>query len=98
MPRGAIGRIRSAIRNAAYDITGHAVEEMAEDGLDFIDVETAILNGRVVKTQKDDPRGTRYAVRGVGADGITFLETVGRFTERGRYLIVTAYKLVESET
>jgi len=48
MPRGAIGRIRLAIRNAAYDITGHAVEEMAEDGLDFIDVETAILNGRVV--------------------------------------------------
>lgn len=77
MPRGAIGRIRSAIRNANYDITGHAVEEMAEDGLDFIDVETAILNGRVVKTQKDDPRGTRYAVRGVGADGITFLGPLG---------------------
>ncbi len=97
MPRSAIDRIRSAIRNAAYDTTGHAVEEMAEDGLDLIDVEMAILNGRVVKTQKDDPRGTRYTVRGVGGDDITILETVGRFTETGRYLIVTVYKLEESE-
>jgi len=71
---------------------------MAEEGLDLIDVEAAVLNGRVGKTHKDDPRGTRYVVRGVGADGITFLETVGRFTETGRYLIVTVYRLGESET
>lgn len=34
MPRSVIDRIRSAIRNAAYDTTGHAIEEMAEDGLE----------------------------------------------------------------
>ncbi|MBM4256263.1 MAG: hypothetical protein FJ147_10235 [Deltaproteobacteria bacterium] len=42
MPRRAIERIRDAIRTAAYDMTSHAVEEMAEDSLDFADIETAI--------------------------------------------------------
>ena len=90
-------RIREAVRNTAYDMTSHAVEEMAEDGLDFIDVETAILNGRLVKTEKDDPRGTRYTVHGTGADGATPVGTTGRFKETGRYLIITVYKVTEPE-
>ena len=57
MPRRVLDRIRMAVRNAAYDMTVHAVEELAEDKLDFIDVETAILNGRLIKTEKGDPRG-----------------------------------------
>ena len=88
-------RIRAAIRNAAYDVTAHATEEMAEDALDVVDIETAILNGRLVKTDRDDPRGTRYTVHGIGADGITPVGTVGRFTGTGRYLIITAYEIME---
>ena len=88
MSRRILDRIRRAIRNALYDMTLHAVEEMAEDQLDFVDVETAVLNGRLMKTEKDDPRGVRYAVHGTGADGKTPVGTVGRFTETGRYLII----------
>ena len=84
MPRHPIDRIRDAIRNAAYDLTAHAVEEMAEDQLDLVDVETAILNGRVVRIQRNDPRGRRYTIHGIGAGGITPVGTVGRFTETGR--------------
>ncbi len=69
MPRRILDRIRMALRNAAYDMTVHAVEELAEDKLDFIDVETAILNGRLIKTEKGDPRGTRYIVHGTGELG-----------------------------
>jgi Domain of unknown function (DUF4258) len=90
LSRRILDRIRAAIRNAAYDVTAHAIEEMAEDTLDVVDIETAILNGRLVKTDRDDPRGTRYTVHGVGADGITPVGTVGRFTGTGRYLIITA--------
>jgi hypothetical protein len=68
---------------------------MAEDALDIVDIETAILNGRLVKTDRDDPRGTRYTVHGIGADGITPVGTVGRFTSIGRYLIITAYEIME---
>jgi len=97
MPRRILDRIREAIRNAAYDMTIHAVEEMAEDKLDLIDVETAILNGRLIKTEKDDPQGTRYTVQGIGADGATPVGTTGRFKETGRYLIITVYAVTEPE-
>ncbi len=59
MPGRLLDRVRVAVRSQQYDVTKHAVDEMAEDGIDIIDVETAILNGRIAKTQKDDPRGTR---------------------------------------
>jgi len=95
LSRRILDRIRAAIRNAAYDVTAHAVEEMAEDALDVVDVETAVLNGRLVKTDREDPRGTRYTVHGIGADGITPVGTVGRFTGTGRYLIITAYEIME---
>ena len=97
MPRRILDRIRMAIRNAAYDMTIHAVEEMAEDKLDFIDVEAAILNGKLIKTEKDDPRGTRYTIHGTGADGDIPVGTTGRFTETGRYLIITVYEATEPE-
>jgi hypothetical protein len=95
LSRRIFDRIRAAIRNAAYDVTAHAIEEMAEDALDIVDIETAILNGRLVKTDQDDPRGTRYTVHGIGADGITPMGTAGRFTGTGRYLIITAYQIME---
>ena len=98
MPRRIIHQIRAAIPNATYDMTLHAVEEMAEDELDLIDVETAILNGRPIKTERDDPRGPRYILHGTGADGMTPVGTVGRFTEPGYYLIITVYKVAELET
>ena len=36
MPRRILDRIQEAIRDAAYDMTIHAVEEIAEDKLDLV--------------------------------------------------------------
>ena len=69
----------------------HAVEEMAEDDLDIADVEHAVLNGRVERIERDDPRGNKYVVEGMAADGVTRVGVVGRFTGSGRYLIITTY-------
>lgn len=71
---------------------------MAEDDLALVDVEMAILKGRVIKTERDDPRGARYTVHGTGADGTTIVGSVGRFTETARYLIVTVYRVTGQET
>ena len=46
----------------------HAMEEMAEDNLDIIDIEHAVLNGKRARTDKDDPRGARYVIEGTAAD------------------------------
>ena len=95
MPRRVIERIRDAIRSQQYDVTKHAVDEMAEDGLDIVDVETAIVNGSITKTERDDPRGTRYTVLGVAADSVTRVGSAGRFTETSRYLIITVYEVTD---
>jgi len=90
-----IVRIRERIRSQRYDITAHAMEEMAEDGFDIIDVENAMLGGKIIRVEKDDPRGTKYVIEGVVADGNTTIGIVGRFTGTGRYLIITVYEVVK---
>jgi hypothetical protein len=88
-------RIQIAISNGEYDVTVHAVEEMAEDGLDIFDVESAILNGQVTKAETDDPRGTRYTIIGTAQDERTRVGVVGRFKETGIFLIITVYTVNE---
>jgi len=75
-------------------MTVHAMEEMAEDNLDICDVEHAILSGKVVRTQRDDPRGTKYVVEGPSADQQSTVGVVGRFTSSSRYLVITIYVIV----
>jgi hypothetical protein len=77
----------------AYDMTVHAMEEMAEDGFDIIDVEHAVLSGQIVEREKDDPRGTKYVVEGVASDGDTQVGVVGRFEGNETYLIITIYEV-----
>jgi hypothetical protein len=71
----------------------HAVEEMAEDGLDILDIEEAILNGQIVHRTKRDPRGTKYTVEGLALDGETPVGIVGRFHVKDRFLIITVYEV-----
>ena len=75
----------------------HAVEEMAEDNLDIIDIEHAVLNGRLDRTERNDPRGTRYVIEGAAADKQNAVGVVGRFTSTDRYLIITVYAMIEPE-
>lgn len=72
-------------------MTIHSSEEMADDNLRIIDVENAVLNGKIRKRQKDDPRGIKYVINGSGSDESTPVGVVGRFKETGVFLIVTVY-------
>ena len=78
-------------------MTVHAMEEMAEDDLDILDVEHAILNGQVVRREKDDPRGPKYVVEGFAANEETSVGIVGRFQARERYLIITIYEVTKDK-
>jgi hypothetical protein len=73
----------------------HAMEEMAEDDLDIVDVEQALLTGQLIRTEKDDPRGTKYVVEGFAIDGETAIGVVGRFLGSERYLIITIYEIAK---
>jgi hypothetical protein len=74
-------------------MTIHAVEEMAEDDLDLLDIEEAVLNGRVVRRDKHDPRGTKYTIEGLALDGERLVGVVGRFHGIDRFLIITVYDI-----
>jgi hypothetical protein len=91
MPRSRLERIRDCIRRRHYDMSAHAMEEMAEDFLDILDIEAAALSGTLSRMEKVDPRGTKYVVVGLAADTRTPVGIVGRFVGDGRFLIITVY-------
>ena len=97
MSRRLLETIRDAVIRGDYDLTRHAVDEMAEDNLDILDVESAILNGEIAKTEMDDPRGSRYTIIGLAQNERTEVGVVGRLTETSIYLVITVYEVTEQE-
>ena len=97
MPQRNIERIREKIRRRQYDMSKHAMEEMAEDLLDIADVESAVLNGQITRIERSDPRGTKYVMEGTAADQKTPVTVVGRFASSGRYVIITVYEVTDIE-
>lgn len=97
MSRRLLRKIRDAIISGDYDLTRYAIDEMAEDGLGILDVEHALLYGKITKTEIDDPRGPRYTMIGLAEDRKTEVGVVGRFAETGTYLIITVYEVTELE-
>jgi len=93
MPSHILERIRELMRQGRYDVTDHAWDEMADDNLLLIDVETAILTGVIVREDKGDPHGIVYAIEGVGTDRVTLVGAAVRFNERQDALVITAYKI-----
>jgi hypothetical protein len=83
--------IQGAILRGEYDVTVHAVEEMAEDDLDIFDIECALTSGDLINAETDDPRGARYTIVGKAVNGRTRVGVIGRFKETGVFLIITAY-------
>ena len=97
MPRKILAQIREHVRLGRYDMTAHAMEEMAEDHLDIIDIESAVMTGTISRTETDDPRGNRYVVEGVAADDLTPVGVVGRFPNETRYLVITVYEITPKD-
>jgi len=82
--------MRRAVVEQTYILTPHALLEMREDRLDAVDVESAILTGRIERVFEDDPRGPRYEVVGTACDRDTDVGVVARFV--GALLIITVYE------
>ena len=81
MPPRNIERIRAKIRLRQYDMSAHAMEEMAEDLLHILDIEEAIVNGKISRIEKDNLRGTKYVVEGMAMDQQTPVGVVGRLMD-----------------
>jgi len=93
MSRHALKLAQEAVLDQRYALSDHAYDEMDEDGLDALDVEAAILTGRIQDVLTDDPRGTRYVVVGKACDEVTPVGVVVRFVEADQLLVITVYEV-----
>jgi uncharacterized protein DUF4258 len=87
-----IDKLRELVRLQDYGISTHANEEMSNDELRAIDVENAILTGKIVKRFTRDVRGTRYEVLGEACDNRP-IAVVCRILQTGHLIIITVYAL-----
>jgi len=86
----ALENMRRAVMDQAYVLAEHALLEMQGDRLDVVDVESAILTGRIEGVFEDDPRWPRYEVVGTACDLSTRVGIVARFA--GPLLMITVYE------
>ncbi|NOT61745.1 MAG: DUF4258 domain-containing protein [Acidobacteria bacterium] len=87
--------IREKLRQREYEFAiPHFFEEMANDDLNFADIEHAIQHGQISRVFTDDPRGPRYEIVGEAADGRT-IAVVCRVKDTGRLLLITTWEIYE---
>ena len=93
MPSRILERLRARGRARLYVMTLHAEEEMEEDGLTVVDVESALLAGRIVGRQTDRQSNERkYVVRGRSADDtVDVVVVVVKFGPTDLVVILTVY-------
>ena len=87
-------RIRRRIIDREYYLSSHAEDEMLDDKLERLDIENAILKGRIEKKLTRDRRGTRYRIEGPTLDD-RMIHVVCRFTDAADLVMVTVYALME---
>lgn len=91
-----IDTIRELVRNQEYQISIHANEEMSNDALIAVDIENAVLTGRITKRFTKEARGTRYEVTGQACDGRP-TAVICRILGNGWLRIVTVFAIEDDE-
>jgi hypothetical protein len=85
-----INEFRRKVAFGHYELTGHAKEEMEQDGFTIADVKSAIYSGRIAAFQRHGREKQKFVVSGRSIDG-RGLNLVCRLTESGRLRIVTVF-------
>jgi Domain of unknown function (DUF4258) len=93
MHEDVLQRMRQSVRQERYRITYHADQEMYKDKLSDLDVERAVLNGRIVDRQKDYGSGEfKYLIQGKEYYGNSII-VVAKLLPSGWLVVVTVYRL-----
>jgi len=73
-------------------LSSHAEEEMLDDELERMDIENAILKGKIEKKMTNDERRTRNRMEGPAKDD-RLIHVLCRFKEDTSLVIITVYAL-----
>ena len=92
MPPRILQRMRERVRKRLYVMTLHAEEEMDNDGLTIFDVESVILTGEIIETQRDrKTRERKYIISGEVVDGTRTAVVATKFGPTDKLVILTVY-------
>ncbi len=80
------------MRQGEYALSGHAENEMADDDCTDEDLESAILNGVIVRRERDNIGRPKYVIEGTARDGRGLTAVAQPFQTRQLVLIITAYE------
>ena len=84
--------IRALVKRGEYILSIHAENEMADEGLTEQDLEAAILNGRIVRRERDRISRPKYVIEGTALDGRGLTAVTQSFQARQLVVIITAYE------
>jgi hypothetical protein len=91
MPQPSISRIRDCIRSLNYVVSLHAAEELDDDDLTILDLETILLTGQITERQRDrKTREVKLVVRGHTIEGRA-AEAIVKFNQIGTLFVITVY-------
>ena len=91
MAQSSISRIRDCIRSLNYVVSLHAAEELDDDDLTILDLETIILTGKITERQRDrKTREVKLVVRGRTIEGRA-AETIVKLNQIGTLFVITVY-------
>jgi hypothetical protein len=82
--------IRREIKQRRYELSLHADDERLNDGLTILQLEFALIKGRILETYPDDPRDPSCLVLGFSPEGKPVHVVCGRNTA-GHLIIITVY-------
>ncbi len=84
-------RMWEKVRTRQYVMTLHAEEEMNDDGLSILDVESGILAGKIIERQKDRlTEEWTYLIEGETNTGDRIV-IVAKLSMTGKLVIITLY-------
>jgi hypothetical protein len=78
------------IEKQSYEMSLHADDERLDDELTVLQLEYALLNGTILETYPDDPRGESCLVLGFTPEGTPVHIVCGR-KSAGHLFIITVY-------
>ncbi|MBK9520510.1 MAG: DUF4258 domain-containing protein [Rhodocyclaceae bacterium] len=85
--------MRNLIRTLNYVVSTHAAEELEDDDLTILDLESIILTGQIAERQRDaQTREVKYVISGSTLDGIE-AQAVVKIGLTGKLIVITSYAL-----
>jgi hypothetical protein len=87
-----LAKIRALVKQGEYILSIHAENELADDNLNEQDLEAAILNGTIIRRERDPIGRPKYIIEGKTLEGKDLTAVVQLFQTRQLVVIITLYE------